>query len=238
DATSLYSEASPLLLPSKDGSAPGFAPAQSLSRGLQIPSRSYRLTSGFEYPAVLSAYNVSEEDWRRFTSEITEQAKLSSSQWRTVIGVGLGTMAVGGMMLGFFGAVPAVIAARKKRAHQENRNVAASMASDSESALSHKISDWNESFFKPRGLVIRIDMPFNDDESLWEMDVTPSSSRSGSVVSLPMERTEAQNTSKEKEKARSRGRIVIVPLNQRPSSVMSQATTLAEESRYMPVVYD
>jgi hypothetical protein len=244
DASSWREDASPhptdgsLLLPSKDGLEPGFAPVQSLSRGLQVPSRSYRLTSGFEYPAALSNYDVSEEDWTKFTGEITEEAKMSSQQWRTVIGTGIGTMAIGGIMMGFFGAIPAVIAARKKRAHHETRNLAAAISPDSNSSLSHKLSNWNEDFFKPRGIVIRVDMPY-DTDSLEEMDVnSPTSSREGSVVSSPSDSKLQKTNRSARDKARSRGRIVVIPLHQNTPSVMSQATTLAEENTTVHAVYE
>ncbi|CRG88642.1 hypothetical protein PISL3812_05673 [Talaromyces islandicus] len=236
DTSSLHPEGT-LLLPSKDGLEPGFAPVPSLSRGLQVPSRSYRLTSGFEYPAVLSSYDVSEEDWTRFTGEITEEAKMTSQQWRTVIGTGIGTMAIGGMMMGFFGAIPAVIAARRKRAHHETRNLAAAISPDSNSSFSHKLSTWNEDFFKHRGIVIRVDMPY-DTDSLEEMDVSsPSSSREGSIVSSRSDSKPQESNRSAREKARNRGRIVIIPLNQ-GTSVLSQTTTLADESTTVHAVYE
>lgn len=244
DASSWREDTSPrhtdggLLLPSKDGLEPGFAPVPSLSRGLQVPSRSYRLTSGFEYPAVLSSYDVSEEDWTRFTGEITEEAKMSSQQWRTVIGTGIGTMAIGGIMMGFFGAIPAVIAARRKRAHHETRNLAAAISPDSNSSLSHKLSTWNEDFFKPRGIVIRVDMPY-DTDSLEEMDVSsPTSSREGSIVSSPSDSKPQEPNKSLREKARTRGRIVVIPLHQRTPSLLSQTTTLAEEKNTVHAVYE
>ncbi|EED14318.1 conserved hypothetical protein [Talaromyces stipitatus ATCC 10500] len=249
DSASLYSEHAALLLPSKDGTQPGFAPEQSLSRGLQIPSKTSRLTSGFEYPSILGTqYNISRDEWEQFTHEITESAKLSPSQWTTVIGVGMGIMAVGGMMVGFFGAIPAVIAAKRKRARQENEN-----------SLSSKITAWNETFFKPRGIMIRIDMPYDLSAVEDGLDVSSTSrtaakksprkssspshasSRQGSVSSslsgLSADKTDRV---KERYKASHRSRIVIIPLNSdgRSGSVMSQATTLAEESPYIPAVYN
>ncbi|KAL1965490.1 hypothetical protein VTN77DRAFT_5746 [Rasamsonia byssochlamydoides] len=229
DAESLadYSDQAPLLLPSKLGE-PGLADERLLSRGLQVPSRSSFLTSGFEYPTVLASYNVSEDDWARFTREITEEAKLSARQWSTVIGRGLGVLVIGGLMVGFFSPVPAVIAVRKSRQNQEKRNLAAAVAMGSESSLSRKIETWNESFFKPRGIMIRVDLPYQT-ESLEEMDVRPSSpsrfSLSGRISS-----SSKNDESDVKEKASRRGRIVIIPLEGRVPSWTSQSSTLAEES--------
>lgn len=81
--------------------SPGFAPESVLQRGLQIPTRSRTITSGFKYPQVLLKANVSEEDWSTFTSEITRIAKMDAGQWSTTIGKGIGTFAVGGLLVGF-----------------------------------------------------------------------------------------------------------------------------------------
>jgi hypothetical protein len=269
DSTSLYSEHAALLFPSKDGTQPGFAPEQSLSRGLQIPSKTSRLTSGFEYPSILGTnYNISKEDWETFTHEITESAKLSSSQWSTVIGAGLGVMAVGGMMVGFFGAIPAVIVAKRKRAAQESKNLARAMAAQEnyqveeeegdENTLSFKINQWNETFFRPRGIMIRIDMPYDMSavEDGLEVGTTttsttttsrkksssrfgsPVSSRPGSVSSSASISDDKSDRAKKRYEASQRCRIVIIPINQRAESIISQATTLASESPYIPAVYE
>jgi hypothetical protein len=230
DARSLteYSDGVPLLLPSKDGTEPGFAPTDALSRGLQVPSKSARLSSGFEYPAVLARYDVSEGDWERFTRDITAEVKLSPQQWRTVVGAGLGLLVIGGMMVGFFGAVPAYLAARKRRQHHEERNLVAAVAEGSASRLSSKITSWNESFFQPRGVVIRIDLPRGDRESLEAMDMTdlPQSS---------FDRFFQEGEYDARVKAAKRGRIVIIPLKRdRAPSVFSQSSTLAEMEASLP----
>ncbi|KUL89254.1 hypothetical protein ZTR_03773 [Talaromyces verruculosus] len=277
DSTSLYSEHAALLFPSKDGTQPGFAPEQSLSRGLQIPSKTSRLTSGFEYPSILgSNYNITKDEWETFTHEITESAKLSSAQWSTVIGAGLGVMAVGGMMVGFFGAIPAMMVAKRKRAVQESKNLAKAMGysqaaedmhqeeergeGEGETALSLKINHWNETFFKPRGIMIRIDMPYDMSAVHDGIDVTsstlttttgagkkksssifqksPVSSRQGSVSSSASISDDKSERTKKRYEASQRCRIVIIPINQRPESIISQATTLAGESPYIPAVYE
>lgn len=276
DSASLYSEHAALLFPSKDGTQPGFAPEQSLSRGLQIPSKTSRLTSGFEYPSVLgSEYNITKDEWERFTQEITESAKMSSSQWSTVIGAGLGVMAVGGMMVGFFSAIPAVMVAKAKRAAQEHKNFAKAMGYSQQTAkeneeeeareeekveteLSLKISQWNETFFKPRGIMIRVDMPYDLSAVEDGIDVSattptttsagrkksssrfpsPVPSRKGSISSSGSIAENKSDHAKRRYEASQRCRIVIIPINQRPGTVISQATTLAEESPYIPAVYE
>lgn len=220
-----YSDKAPLPLPSRSGE-PGLADERLLSRGLQVPSKSSRLTSGFEYPAVLANYHVSENDWACFTREITEGAKLSVRQWSTVIGSGLGTLFIGGMMIGFFSPVPAVMVAAKTRQIKERQNLAAAVAMGSESTLPRKIKEWNESFFQPRGIMIRVDLPYQT-ESLEEMDISPSSP---SFFSLTGRISSSKNDEDSiKRKASRRGRIVIIPLEGRSPSRMSRSSTLVEE---------
>lgn len=158
-------------------------------------------------------------------------------------------------MMGIFGAIPAVMVAKRKRANQENRNLAAAMGvspssspgnnaevegarEEDGSSLSYRINQWNETFFQPRGLMIRIDMPFDDTAIEDGLGVavassSPASSRKSSVSS-----TGRDDSQKTRYKVRNRCRIVIIPLNERPQSVLSQATTLAGESPYIPAVYE
>lgn len=251
DTASTYSEHAGLL--SKKDLNSGFSASEhnDLSRGLQIPSKSSHLTSGFEYPAVLAQYNISEQDWTQFTREITQHAKLTSAQWRNVVGAGIGTMAIGLIIIGFMGAVPAAMVARRKRANQESRNLAAAMGPSSPepetneddeqqgTPLFHRIKFWNETFFEPRGLFLRIDMPYDDSALEDKLDVA-SKSRSSPRTSRPssVSSTDNDDGHKARYKARERCRIVIVPLTGRAESMMSQATTLAGESPYVSAVYE
>lgn len=254
DSNSVYSETTALLLPSIDGSQPSIAFEQSLSHDLQIPSKSTRLTSGFNYPSVLPAYGVSREDWLRFTYEITESSKLSPSQWRTVIGIGAGTMAIGGMILGIFGVIPAVLAARQKRVNQEIRNLAEAMGStqssspchspedlregrkieESEKLLSHKINHWNETYFNPRGIMIRVDMPYDLSMVDHDPDVVRQPSRFP-VLSMFKEQDSPQT---DKYKASQRCRIVIIPSDPKQEPMVSPTLTPGEESPYIPAIYE
>jgi hypothetical protein len=156
---STLSERAPLILSSRSG--PSCMAKKSLPPlGLHVPSKSRNVSCGFKfkYPTILAAYGVGKPDWARFTQEVTQEAKLSARQWTTVIGKGIGTFAVAGMMIGVFGAIPAVVVATKSRQHQEERNLVAAVAPDSPSGLPQKIESWNESFFRPRGLMVRIDL--------------------------------------------------------------------------------
>ncbi|EKV06665.1 hypothetical protein PDIG_68610 [Penicillium digitatum PHI26] len=187
-----------ILLPEQN--EPGFAVASALSRGLQVPSRSGACTSGFKYPDEISHYGISESHWAQFTQVICDEAKLSCRQWTTVVGKGLGTMAVGGLMVGILGAIPAIFVARLTRNRQEQRNLISSMAGASDEYLARHISQWNETVFRPRGVLIRVDLPDQYLSDMEEMDIHTSG---GS----------ARSDQKSRDKAALKARIVIIPLD-------------------------
>ncbi|KAJ5771570.1 hypothetical protein N7520_002099 [Penicillium odoratum] len=205
-----------LLLP-EQADEPGFAVASTLTRGLQVPSRSGTCSSGFDYPEELSQHRISEKQWSQFNQVICDEAKLSPQQWSTVIGKGLGILAMGGLMIGFFGAIPAVLIARHIRRKKENRNLATAMAGEQGERLAHHISVWNETFFKPRGLLIRVDLPKELLEDMKEMD-------------LHLEGSVTPSDSKSRDKAALKARIVIIPLDGSAStSRRGSETTLRAE---------
>ncbi|PIG89393.1 hypothetical protein AARAC_003819 [Aspergillus arachidicola] len=142
------------------------APETLLTRGLQIPSKSAYPTSGFTYPPLLTQYNITPTDWENFTSEVTTTAKLSRKQWTTAIGKGLGVMAIGGLMVGFLGAIPAYYVARRAQRSREERNMILGSGE-----LRDVIERWNGGFFEPRGVLIRVDLPFEEVEEMEMMDV-------------------------------------------------------------------
>ncbi|KAJ5433616.1 uncharacterized protein N7458_012772 [Penicillium daleae] len=179
---------------------PGLAVASTLTRGLQVPSRTAATTSGFAYPAELIQYGISQEHWQQFTQVICDEAKLSRSQWSTVIGKGLGTLAIGGLMIGALSAIPAIFVARNARKRQEQRNLIAAMAGVRGERLSMHISQWNETFFRPKGVVIRVDLPDEYIREMDDMDVHRS------------DRKWAKSEEEAREKAALKARIVIIPL--------------------------
>ncbi|KAJ5795880.1 uncharacterized protein N7518_004420 [Penicillium psychrosexuale] len=187
-----------ILLPEKN--EPGFAVASALRRGLQIPSRSAACTSGFEYPDELSHYGISKDHWAQFTQVVCDEAKLSRRQWTTVIGRGLGTMAVGGLMVGILGAIPAIFIARLTRNRREQRNLISAMAGARGEHLARHISQWNETVFGPRGVLIRVDLPDEYLNDMEYMDIRTSGGSAGSVK-------------KSRDKAALKARIVIIPLD-------------------------
>ncbi|KZN91508.1 hypothetical protein EN45_016480 [Penicillium chrysogenum] len=177
-----------ILPPEQD--EPGFAVASALSRGLQVPWRSGACTSGFDYPDVLYHYGVSENHWAEFTQVLCDEAKLSRQQWTTVLGRGLGTMAVGGLMVGILGAIPAIFVARLTRNRQEQRNLISAMAGARGERLAQHISQWNEDVFRPRGVLIRVDLPDEYLNDMEDMDIRTSGGSAWSVnpkVSIKIE---------------------------------------------------
>ncbi|KAJ5652937.1 hypothetical protein N7507_010363 [Penicillium longicatenatum] len=206
-----------LLLP-EQADEPGFAIASKLTRGLQVPSRSGTCSSGFDYPEELSQHRISETQWSQFTQVIRDEAKLSRQQWTTVIGKGLGTLAIGGLMVGFFGAIPAVLVARHIRRRKEKRNLVSAMAGEQGERLAHHISFWNENFFQPRGLLIRVDLPNELLEDMKDMD-------------LHLEGFLGQSDPRDRDRAALKARIVIIPLEDSvPLSRRDSETTLEESA--------
>lgn len=198
-------------------SEPGFAISSTLTRGLQVPSRTSATTSGFAYPDELSRYDISPESWSEFTAAICEEAKLSRQQWTTVIGKGLGTLALGGVMIGFLGAIPAIFVAKNARKRQEQRNLIASMAGARGERLSRHIAHWNDTFFRPRGVLIRVDLP---DEYLDDMDI------------MDLHRDESgKSETRVREKAALKARVVIIPLDGSSASGRSITEAGGSQSR-------
>ncbi|KAJ6111336.1 hypothetical protein N7523_007397 [Penicillium sp. IBT 18751x] len=187
----------------RESDEPGFAVSSTLSRGLQVPSRTSVTSSGFDYPEELTRYGVSSEHWCQFTQAIQDEAKLSRQQWTTVIGRGLGTLAVGGLMIGFLSAFPALLVARKSQQNQERRNLIASMAGARGQHLTRHVSHWNETFFRPRGVLIRVDLPNEYLDDMTSMD-------------LHTNKKKPRSDQEAREKAALKARIVIIPLEISP----------------------
>ena len=174
---------------------PAHARETALLRGLQIPSKTSYVTSGFPFPQTLELAGVSKDEWSRFTEEITSHAKMSSSQWVTAIGSGLGIGLVGGVVIAWLGIIPAAIVGHNIRKKREKENL---RTADESGALAQCVRRWNESYFQARGLAIRIDLP--GDATDIDMDIARKKDTSfGGAESAHR-------------KASKRGRIVVMPL--------------------------
>ena len=73
-----------------------------LRRGLQIPSRVGIITWGFSLPKVLAEQGVTTSNWRLFKHELKDFARMSVSQWITVL-------ACDGCVYFLFGIIPGII---------------------------------------------------------------------------------------------------------------------------------
>jgi len=215
-------ESESLILPT--ATSPGFGSESILVRGLQVPTKSKRVSSGFKYPDVLETAGVSKGSWAVFTTEIKQYANMDSSQWLTVIGKSALTLGVGNLMIGFFGIIPAVIVGHKLRKKQEKKNFKAAGQSG---ALADCVKRWNETYFLPRKLVVRVDIP-GEASDMAAMDISTSKSfqqRTGQSsfhntdVSGSARYSDAQTwETRARIKAARRGRIVIIPAGPEESS--------------------
>jgi hypothetical protein len=73
------------------------------------------------------------------------------------------------------------------------------MISQSE-RLGSVVDGWNERFFEPRGVLIRVDLPFEEVEEMGMMDVWGKGKGKG------------KGTERERQNAARKARIVIIPL--------------------------
>jgi Domain of unknown function (DUF4646) len=218
----------------------GETPAQILSRGLQVPSCSRKVSSGFPYPDILHAYGVSPKEWSTFTSEITQAAQLTSKDWSITVGAGVATLAASGIFIGWFGLIPAFFVGHHLRCAAENKNLRAAKDTGD---LEAKLLRWNEITFAPRGFLVRLDLPGDETSDLERMDVfTPKKwgrkcggGRHSNAASWNKEGRCAQRAEKRaqflKKKTAKKGRIVIVPLN----SVNRSRTEATMDSNQMPM---
>jgi len=210
-------ESASIILPT--ATSPGFGSESMLVRGLQVPTKSKRVSSGFKYPDVLEKSGVSKESWATFTSEIKQHANMDASQWLTVLGKSALALGVGNLMIGFFGVIPAVIVGQKLRKKQEKQNF---KAADQSGALADCVKRWNETYFLPRMLVVRVDIP-GEASDMAAMDISTSksfqqgtgqSSSYNADVSGNARYSDAQiEETRARMKAARRGRIVIIPAN-------------------------
>jgi hypothetical protein len=197
-----------------------------LSRGLQVPSCTNKVTSGFPYPSVLQTYNITPQAWSTFTSEITQAAQLTSKDWTITIGASFATLAASGIFIHWLGLIPAVVVGEHLRRSKEHRNLRAARDTGD---LEAKLLRWNETCFAPRGFLVRLDLPGDQPGDLEQMDVYTEARKWGRkcgggwgnrrgarAFSGSCEARRAEKARKwaqcSKAKTAKKGRIVIVPL--------------------------
>lgn len=197
-------------------------PASVLSRGLQVPSRTRYASSGFAFPAILEHAGVSREMWTEFTAEISSHASLTGGQWLTAIGGGAGIGFVSMWVFGPLGLLPAALVGHKVRGEKEHLNFA---AAKHDGAIVACLKRWNEGYFSPKDLSVRIDLP-GETEDMEVMDVSTSKLFKQYPTGLPdskepfLARKDSRllrKDEKARKKATTKGRIVITPLKGMPA---------------------
>ncbi|KAI9886840.1 MAG: hypothetical protein M1823_001339 [Watsoniomyces obsoletus] len=145
----------------------GHASESVLSRGLQVPTSSRFVSSGFPYPELLSNYRVTPADWAEFTSQITQAAAMGAGDWTVAIGGAAGTFIVSGLFIGCWGVIPAYFVGRSLHRKRETENL---VKARNTGELEAKLLKWNQDFFAPRGVLIRLDFP-GESYDMGQMDV-------------------------------------------------------------------
>jgi hypothetical protein len=198
-----------------------------LIRGLQVPSRLSFVTSGFKFPMCLARYEITRAQWSVFTGDIKRHASLSSSQWAKTIGCGVGTFLIGGILISWFAIIPAAIVGHHMRKDREQLNI---FLANQNGALKLCLDRWNKSFFRPKGLVVRLDVP-GKTQDLRSMDISTSRffghrQMSADPSAVPgaaedvmdqvwREYEDESKAHRVRRRAARKGRIVIMPLNER-----------------------
>lgn len=136
----------------------GLAVTTSLNYGLQVPLSTSSCDSGFDYPCELRRWNILQEDWQLFTETVRHETRVLGSQRTTMIGQGPNILAVSGAIIGILGAVPAFFITRTNRIKRQRRDEKGGLANRPCESLARHMSQWNETFFRPKGIMIRLDL--------------------------------------------------------------------------------
>lgn len=206
------------------GLAGNLAPDSGMIRGLQVPSRSRNITFGFRFPKALERAGIEKAAWSDFTSDIKQHASLSSSQWAKTIGGAVGTLLIGSVFISWFAIIPASMVGNHMRKNREHLNMLAALQCGS---LDRCLDQWNESYFKPKGLVVGIGIPGSSISDLMEMDVSISKMfrTNGGISAVPgtaegwMRHQERLDAREVRGEATEKFRIVIMPLDQEQARI-------------------
>lgn len=125
--------------------------------------------------------------------------------------------------------MPAAMVARKVHERTEAKNLSSAL-SDPGSELQTVIERWNTSFFRPKGLIVRVDLP-GEYEDMSAMDVSTSLTyrqermRGKGKSPTPKHIEAAEKAEKHvRHEAAHRSRIVILPLNDALAAEASSAS--------------
>lgn len=212
---------------SNDPESPYTPTPTDISRGLQVPTCNRRVSSGFPYPEMLFNYGISPQQWSEFTSEITRAANLTNRDWAVAVGSGVGTVLASSIIVGWLGLIVGAFVGEKVRQSAENKNLRAAKGE-----LEIRLLHWNETVFRPRGFLVRLEMPGETTVEALEMNMYRRQKRSGCCGRRAANRAMSQNGNQngwwaqraqkkelwQKQKATKRGRILILPLDVARSS--------------------
>lgn len=219
-------------------------PFATTARGLQVPTSGRKVSSGFPYPDMLSAYGIGPQEWSNFTSEITQAAHMTSKDWSIVVGAGVATFLASGVVIGWLGLIPAFVVGHRLQRSAEKKHLRAARDTGD---LEAKLLNWNQNIFAPKGFLVRLDLPGEEPEDMNQMDVYApkkwngwfgagrnrrvGSFSTGTKWAQRAEKAEKRAQRSKTRKTTRRGRIVILPLNgvnpatQRSSAINGEATS-------------
>lgn len=210
DANTVFSAAETLLNP---------PPAKSvLTRGLQVPTRSNSLTSGYPFPEILQKAGVKRDEWSMFAREVRKHASLSKSQWAVTLAGSSSFALLGSVVMGGFAVIPATVMGYRMRSRREHLNFA---LADNSGALAQCVGRWNRLYFRAKGLAVRVDIP-GHSRDMEHMDVSSSklykSQQLYGEAGYPAWHEDSKSRLKEgraRTRASRKARIVIIPLDHR-----------------------
>lgn len=193
------------------------SPAKSvLTRGLQVPTRYNRLTSSYPFPEVLQQAGVTRDAWAAFTREVRKHAILSKSQLAGTLAGSFSITLLGFLFVGGFAIIPATVYGLRMCSKKEQLNF---VLADHSGALAQCVSRWNQSYFRAKGLAVRVDIPERSPD-LEHMDLSSSKlyknqQKSGSTSYSPgvYDRKSQLKETRARMRASMKARIVIVPLD-------------------------
>lgn len=203
---------------------PPYEEESRLVRGLQVPSCTGYVTSGFRLPQTLEETGITKAEWFAFTDDITRHATLSSQQWAKAIWSGIGVFSVGTIFISWFAIIPASFVGHQMRKHREQQNMGRAVHRGSVDLC---LDRWNESTFMPRGLFAAVALPGSPDYDMMEMDLSVSKFlrgklRKGKISAAPVDTKDAgsgresreyKKASRKRRRAMKKCRLVIMPLS-------------------------
>ena len=202
---------------------PPYEEGSKLVRGLQVPSCTGYVTSGFRLPQTLEETGITKAEWFAFTDDIMRHATLSSQQWAEAVWSGVGVFFVGTIFISWFAVIPASFVGHQMRKHREHRNMGRAIHCGS---VDMCLDQWNKSTFMPRNLFATVALPGSPDYDIMEMDLSVSKLfrrklKQGKISAAPGDAKDAgsrresrkyNKASRKRRRAMKKCRLVIMPM--------------------------